>query len=83
VADFAAPMLGRTRGEVKRQRVETVPEVLKHRLADGGIGLPTVSVAAEEGHDEQDHLCAELLHHAVHSLKPVLFDELMEMIGRC
>jgi hypothetical protein len=78
---FAAPVLeGRTRGEVKRRRVEAVPEELRGRAAaGGGEGLPGVSVVpASEG--EEGEKRAALLGHAVQSLKPVVFKELMEMM---
>jgi hypothetical protein len=81
-ASFAAPVLeGRTRGEIKRRRVEAVPEQLKGRAATrGGGGLPGVSVvAASEG--EKGRTRAALLEHAVHSLKPGVFEELMELMG--
>jgi hypothetical protein len=58
-ASFAAPPVveARTRGEVKRQRLEAVPKELRGRAAaGGGEGLPGVSVVpaseGEEGEDE-------------------------------
>jgi hypothetical protein len=78
---FAAPVMeARTRGETKRRRVEAVPEELKKRAAGGGEGLPGVSlVAAGEGEEAKDR--AAVLAHAVQSLKPGVFEELMEMMG--
>jgi hypothetical protein len=82
-ASFAAPPVteARTRGEAKRQRVEAVPEELRGRAAaGGGEGLPGVSVVvAREG--EEGRKRAALLDHAIHSLKPGVFEELMEMMG--
>jgi hypothetical protein len=81
---FAAPPVveGRTRGEVKRRRVEAVPEELRGRAAAGGGGrLPGVSVMAASGGGEEGRTRAALLEHAVHSLKPGVFEELMEMMG--
>jgi hypothetical protein len=78
---FAAPVLeGRTRREVKRRRVEAVPEELRGRAAaGGGEGLPGVSVVpATEG--EEGEKRAALLGHAVQSLKPVVFEQLLEMM---
>jgi hypothetical protein len=79
---FAAPPVqeGRTRGEAKRRRVEAVPEELRARAAaGGGEGLPRVSVVpASEG--EEGGKRAALLGHAVQSLKPGVFKELMEMM---
>jgi hypothetical protein len=80
-SSFAAPVLeGRTRGEIKRRRVEAVPEELRGRAAAaGGEGLPSVSVVpASEG--EEGRTRAALLGHAVRSLKPGVFEELMEMM---
>jgi hypothetical protein len=73
--------VGRTRGEVKRRRLEALPEELKGRAAaGGGEALPGVSVvAAREG--EAGRTRAALLEHAVQSLKPGVFEELMEMMG--
>jgi hypothetical protein len=82
-ASFAAPPVvdGRTRGEVKRRRVEAVPEELRGRAAaGGGAGLPGVSVVAAAG-GEEGRTRAALLEHAVQSLKPGVFEELMEMMG--
>jgi hypothetical protein len=82
-ASFAAPPMvePRTRGEAKRRRLEAVPEELRGRAAaGGGEELPGVSVmAATEG--EEGRTRAALLDHAVHSLKPGVFEELMEMMG--
>jgi hypothetical protein len=82
-ASFAAPPVveARTRGEAKRRRVEAVPEELRGRAAaGGGEALPGVTVvAASEG--EEGRTRAALLDHAVHSLKPGVFEELMEMMG--
>jgi hypothetical protein len=69
---------GRTRGEAKRRRLEAVP-ALRGRAAAGGKGsVPGVSIVAatdsEEGRDK-----AALLEHAVRSLKPGVFEELVEM----
>jgi hypothetical protein len=67
----ATPLVeGRTRGEVKRQRLEAVPEELRGRAAARGAGgLPGVSVvAASEG--EEGRTRAALLKRAVQSLKP-------------
>jgi hypothetical protein len=63
-------MGGRTRGEIKRRRVEAMPEGLRGRAAaGGGEGLPRVSVVpASEG--EEGEKKAALLGHAVQSLKP-------------
>jgi hypothetical protein len=78
----AAPVMGgRTRGEVKRRRVEALPEEFRHRVAKRGRGLPGVSVVeaeAEEG--EGENVGAAVLAHAVHSLKPGVFEELMELM---
>jgi hypothetical protein len=82
-ASFAAPPVveGRTRGEAKRRRVEPVPEELRGRAAaGGGGGLPGVSVMAA-GHGEEGRTRAALLEHAVQSLKPGVFEEMMEMMG--
>jgi hypothetical protein len=72
----AAATEGRTRGEAKRRRMEAVP-ALRGRAA---AGVPAVSIVAvtdsEEGRDK-----AALLEHAVHSLKPGVFEELMELMG--
>jgi hypothetical protein len=82
-ASFAAEpvMETRTRGELKSRRVDAVPEELRGRAAAGGSGaLPGVSVvAAREG--EEGRKRAALLDHAVHSLKPGVFEELMAMMG--
>jgi hypothetical protein len=85
VADAAgsseASVVGaRTRGETKRRRVEAVPEGLKTRAAGGGKGLPGVSVVAlREGEEGRER--AAVLTHTVQSLKPGVFEELMEMMG--
>jgi hypothetical protein len=87
VADAAASFAARpvveprTRGEGKRRRVEAVPEELRGRAAaGGGEGLPGVTVvAAREG--EEARTRAALLEHAVQSLKPGVFEELVEMMG--
>jgi hypothetical protein len=74
-------MEGRTRGEIKRRRVEAVPEELRRRAAaGGGEGLPGVSVVAARGGEEGETRAA-VLTHAVQSLKPGVFEELMEMMG--
>jgi hypothetical protein len=78
----AAPVVEpRTRGEGKRRRVEAALEELRGRVAaGGGEGLPGVSVVpAREG--EEGRTRAALLDHAVHSLKPGVFEELMELMG--
>jgi hypothetical protein len=82
-ASFAAPPLveERTRGEARRRRVEAVPEEVRGRAAaEGGEGLPGVSVVAIRGKWGQSTRAA-LVEHAVHSLKPGVFEELMEMMG--
>jgi hypothetical protein len=70
------------RGEAKRRRVEAVPEELRGRAAaaGGGEGLPGVSIAAVRGGEEGEKRAA-LLDWAVHSLKPGVIKELMEMMG--
>jgi hypothetical protein len=81
-ASFAAPVMeGTTRVEVNRDRLEAVPEELRGRVAaGGGKGLPGVSVvAAREGEEGRER--AALLERAVHSLKPGVFEELMEMMA--
>jgi hypothetical protein len=82
-ASFAAPPVveGRTRGEAKRRRVEAVPEELRGRAAaaGGGEGLPGVSVVA--GRNRGGWQRTALLEHAVQSLKPGVFEELVEMMG--
>jgi ankyrin repeat protein len=81
-SSFAAPVLGaRTRGEIDRWHVEAVPEHLKHRVAEGGRGLPGVSVVAARKGRKGSKMRAALLEHAVQSLKPGVFEELMEMMG--
>jgi hypothetical protein len=61
--------------------VEAVPEELRGRAAaGGGEGMPGVSVvAAREG--EEGEKGAALLDFAVESLKPGVFEELMEYMG--
>jgi hypothetical protein len=61
--------------------VEALPEELRERAAaGGGEGLPGVSVVpARDG--EEGRTRAALLGHAVQSLKPGVFEELMEMMG--
>jgi hypothetical protein len=83
-ASFAAPPVveGRTRGEVKRRRVEAVPEELRGRAAaGGGEALPGVSVVAPRRGGRGGKERAALLEHAVQSLKPGVFEELMELMG--
>jgi hypothetical protein len=60
--------------------MEAVPEELRGRAAaGGGEGLPGVSVVpASEG--EKGEKRAALLGHAVQSLKPGVFKELMELM---
>jgi hypothetical protein len=79
----AAPVVeGRTRGELKRRRAEVVPEELRARAtARGGEGLPGVSVVAARGGGREGAKRAALLEHAVQSLEPGVFEELMEMMG--
>jgi hypothetical protein len=78
----AAPVPeGRTRGEVERRHAEAVPEELRHRVTRGGRGLPGVSVVAPRGVGREGRERAALLEHAVQSLKPGVFEELMEMMG--
>jgi hypothetical protein len=82
-ASFAAApvMEGETEGEAARRRVEAVPEELRGRAAAGGGGaLPAVTVVVEE-EGKEGRTRAALLEHAVHSLKPGVFEELMEMMG--
>jgi hypothetical protein len=79
---FAAPVLGaRTRGEIERRHVEAVPEHLRHPAAEGGRGLPGVSVVAARKGGRGSKMRAALLEHAVQSLKPGVFEELLEMMG--
>jgi hypothetical protein len=82
-SSFAMPVMeeGRTPGEVKRRRVEAVPKELRGRAAaGGGEALPGVSmVQASKG--EEGEKRAALLEHAVQSLKPGVFEELMAMMG--
>jgi hypothetical protein len=83
-ASFAAPPVvePRTQGEGKRWRTEAVPEELRGRAAArGGEGLPGVSVVAPRRGGRGARTRAALLDHAVHSLKPGVFEELMEMMG--
>jgi hypothetical protein len=52
------------------------------RAAVGGSeGLPVVSVVAARGGGEEGRTRAALLEHAVQSLKPGVFEELMELMG--
>jgi hypothetical protein len=71
----------RTRGGTKRRRVEAMSEELRGRAAAGGGGrLPGVKVvAAGEGEEAIER--AALLDHAVHSFKPGVFEDLMEVLG--
>jgi hypothetical protein len=81
-ASFAAPVMdGRTRGEIKRRRVEAVPVEMRGRavVADGRE-LPVVSVVAV-GRGEGGRNRAALLDRAVHSLEPGVFEELVELVG--
>jgi hypothetical protein len=72
----------RTRGEGKRRRVEAVPEELRGRAAaGGGEGLPGVSVVPVWTGGRGARTRAALLGHAVQSLKPGVFEELMAMMG--
>jgi hypothetical protein len=83
-ASFGGPPVveGGTPREVKRRRVEAVPEELRGRAAaGGGEGLPGVTVVAAMGGGEEGRTRAALLKHAVQSLKPGVFEELMEMMG--
>jgi hypothetical protein len=84
-ASFMAPVMeGETEGEAARRRVEAVPEELRGRAAAGGGGaLPGVTVTVAEGKKQHEakRTRAALLEHAVHSLKPGVFEELMEMMG--
>jgi hypothetical protein len=83
-ASFAAPVMeGEVQGEVKRQRVEALPESLRYRVAEGGTGLPGVLVVRRRP-VEETRVTKErrkVLRHAVQSLKPGVFEELMEMMG--
>jgi hypothetical protein len=84
-ASFAAPVLkGETEGEVlKRRRVEAVPEELRGRAAAGdGKALPGVTVVVAAGEEKwaARFQKAVLLEHAVQSLKPGVFEELMELM---
>jgi hypothetical protein len=78
----AAPVMERTTpSEVKRRRVEAVLEGPRGRAAPGGGGgLPGVSVVAVRK-GEEGRTRAALLDYAVQSLKPKVFEELMEMMG--
>jgi hypothetical protein len=61
--------------------VEAVPEELRGRAAaGGGGGLPGVSIVAA-GKGKAGRTRAALLEHAVQSLKPGVFEELMELMG--
>jgi hypothetical protein len=79
----AAPVVaGRTRAEGKRRRVEAVSEELRGRAAArGGGGLPGVTVVVAGRGGEKSRMKAAVLEHAVQSLKPGVFEELMEMMG--
>jgi hypothetical protein len=90
VADAAATFAatpageGRTRGAVNRRRAEAVPEELRGRAAaGGGRGLPGVSIVPAGGKEakEAKGMRAVLLEHTVQSLKPGVFEELMELMG--
>jgi hypothetical protein len=79
---FAAPaMEGETPEETERRRVEAVPEELRRRVAGGGEGLPGVSVEPGRKRGEEWRKRTAVLDHAVQSLKPGVFEELMEMMG--
>jgi hypothetical protein len=82
-ASFESPVMGaRTRGEKERRRLEGVPEELRRRVAGGSEGLPGVSVvAARRGGEEWRIRRTAVLTHAVQSLKPGVFEELMELMG--
>jgi hypothetical protein len=83
-ASFAAPPVvePRTRGEGKLRRVEAVPEELRGRAAaGGGEALPGVSVVPVRRGGRGARTRAALLEHAVQSLKPGVFEELMELMG--
>jgi hypothetical protein len=73
-AGSAAPPVvePRTGGKGKRRRVEAVPEELRGRA---GVTV----VPANKGKEAEKR--AMLLDHAVHSLKPGVFEELMEMMA--
>jgi hypothetical protein len=61
--------------------VEAVPEELRGRAAaGGGEGLPGVSVVPVWTGGRGSRTRAALLEHAVQSLKPGVFEELMEMM---
>jgi hypothetical protein len=78
---FGGPaMEGETPEETERRRVEAVPEELRGRVAGGGEGLPGVSLVAARGGDEARDRVA-VLTPAVQSLKPGVFEELMELMG--
>jgi hypothetical protein len=76
-ASVAAPPVveARTRGEAKRRRVEAVPEELRGRAAGGGVAV----VAVRKGVEGEKR--AALLDWAVHSLKPGVIKELVELMG--
>jgi hypothetical protein len=83
-ASFAAPVMeGEAQGEVKLWREEAVPKLLRHRVAEGGRGLPGVLVVrrtkVKETRVTKER--RKVLRHAVQSLKPGVFEELMEMMG--
>jgi hypothetical protein len=78
---FAASVMeGRSSDATTRQPVEAVPEELRRRVVGGGEGLPGVSVVAT-GEGEEARERKAVLAHAVQSLKPGVFEELMEMMG--
>jgi hypothetical protein len=79
---FAAPVMeGETPEEAERRRVEAVPEELRRRVAEGREGLPGVSVVAGRKRGEEWRKRTAVLDHVVQSLKPGVFEELMEMMG--
>jgi hypothetical protein len=81
-SSFAAPpMEGEAGDEANRRRTEAVPEELRSRVAEGGEGLPGVSVVAPRRGGEEGKDRAAVLARAVQSLKPGVFEELMEMMG--
>jgi hypothetical protein len=71
---------GKTRGAAKRRRVEAVPQELRGRVAAwDGDGLPYVSVVPA-GEEREERTRAKVLRRAVRSLKPGVFEELLEMM---
>jgi hypothetical protein len=85
-ASFAAPPVVEetTRDEGKRRRAEAVPEEPRGHAAPGeGEGLAGVSINVAGGTKgrEAKRTRAALLEHAVHFLKPEVFEELMEIMG--